>query len=204
MPIIGHRSTTIRVVGFMSGETCVTQFEYIELTEIAPTTHAEEVAEEFLASVIPAWTACISELFHFSAIEYSESGPGGFDSGFLDISLISGGVVGEVLPSYNTFGMIKVVDPLNNEFQDGKPMKNGAFRISGVPESAQNNRVINAPFLVNLAALGAAVQELAVGGDTWTLYIERPDPENLYVGPAAAAAIIEVRPGKLGTQNTRK
>lgn len=199
-------NVTIRMqlLGYQGGQNCYTNFQYqiIDATELDLT--AIDVRTAWVASVLPEIVAFTAEDFQFVSLLTRINYTGGlYDSEDEFPLTMTGGVVADALPVYNTVSFTKVADPVDQLGTDPVLIKRGRLSFSGVPETYQNNRIPAAGIVSQYNEAAAIIRAFDVGDDTAEMRIFRfaPGSSTGAIKNARVAALVF---NEFGTQLTRK
>lgn len=202
MAIIDSNVGIITVVGVQGAELTYSTMEYYPTTGLG-----EESAQEFVDGwrnhSAPNWKSAVSEQWTMLEVRCSKKVNGIYTEA-KNIVNLPGGVLGEVLPVYNTFSLTKIPDNANKEPALGRDVNKGRIGISGVPEVSQDNGQITPAALIEVNLIGSTILQFTSEGvpTEYTMYIKSlalpTDPTESF------APVLSLPFNRLGTQLTRK
>lgn len=192
----------IQVKGLQRGVLTYNTLYYYNVTDVYAETPAALIGA-FKTDVQAVWLDIVSS--SWTLLEYNV---GKFNKVFTEyytsIENVVGDNVGNVLPPYNTWSLVKIPDNAEIDPAGQTPFRQGRIGIAGVPEAYQDNGIpesVGAGLLVDLS--NALEEFTSTSGDTWQMYMVRPAT----VIPAEGIArvpVLSIASGRMGTQNTRK
>lgn len=197
----------INMHGNLSGQQTLTRLFYYASTNVANPS-SRDAAQTFKDDVWSSLRALLSFRFTCTRIDAVWTQIGGANSPpfFLPVNEV-GQVGGESLPPYCTVSLTKLPDNTTIDPSGGEDFRNGAIRVSGIPETHQADGYLVSSVIANWTTVASNFLNLDITGvygssAFLTLGMFRPakgaNPRYKAVLDALVVSSI------LGTQNTRK
>ena len=160
------------------------------------------LAQAWVTQNIDNLKNCLADNCTVREVRWVKRNQGIDTSGVISINE-AGTVVGDALPSFNTWSFKRVPDNTQIDPPGAAPFKTGKFSFSGIPEDYQNDGVATATAITVLGVLVSTLPTLVHDGRTWREYYVRRETTSPY---AVVAGVPVAYPfyNRIGSQLTRK
>lgn len=178
---------TIDLIAFQQGQSCINQLGYVaNIGSPQSAVNISGFASTFKATVWDLMKAELVDGFLMSSFRLFARGIKTGDANKQNIEVAigeTGTKATEAMPAWTTIALTG--QPANDPIYSDDPAqalfeRTSYYRFSGMPESAQNNGIIDALAQLNWGVIAANMRVINDGAVDWTLRI--PRPENTLVG----------------------
>lgn len=208
MGLLDLQGTRVLVEMLQAGQLMQNAYDYHNAVE-GDFQHPLDIGNQWLTSYKDALLGCLGEDVLLSSVTVTTTINGGaypaYPPAYFGVNEF-GSVADQALPPFVSARLIKVPDNATIDPPTGfSAFRNGMLRISGIPESFQNNGFLNVTGTTAYGILAADLHQMTVGGDVYDMHMTRIIPHEAAPTDYVMVTVIGVAPSSsLGTQNTRK
>lgn len=208
MAYAGHQTQIVTVRYILTGQICENVLEY-GTAETADYSDPVDFGTAWETANLSNFLDCLSNQVTLLDITFAPTHPVGVPAyaPYISVWNSAGSVDDDSLPPHVSYRLYKIPDNANIEGVLDGPFRAGMTRISGVPESFQENGLLNSLGVGALNALAAGMVEItapsAISGDVvFNLLMVRRVTGSTDFG--LTKVFNYVASAVLGSQNTRK